>query len=218
VAGRITSTVRQEDTVARIGGDEFVVVLADVGGPQDVARVAQKLLESISRRLVLQGQELRLSASIGITLSGKGRHGPEDLLKQADLAMYRAKESGKGTFQFFTPALDELALERLNLERELRMALDQGQLVLHYQPRVDLRTMRIVGVEALARWQHPKRGLLPPEDFIPLAEETGLIRQLGEQVLHAATRQAGAWNRAGLGPLKVSVNLSVRQLHGSAIV
>lgn len=208
----IRESVREEDTVARLGGDEFVVVLPSIDGPEDAAKVASKILEQISKPFELHGQEVALSASIGIALSDAGRHDIDDLLKHADLAMYLAKESGKRHYRFFTPAMDLEAVERLNLERDLRGALDRNEFVLHYQPQLDLDALRVTGMEALVRWQHPTRGLIMPDTFIPLAEETGLIGSLGELVLFEACRQSVAWQRTGVPIERIAVNLSAKQL------
>ena len=211
VARRLSDAVRAEDTVARLGGDEFVLVLSELTDPKDAAQVARKVLERVSEPLVLGGQTLRLGTSIGIAHHG-GTESLDDLLKHADLAMYRAKARGKGQVEFFTPELNVRARERLTLERELRRALALGELVLHYQPRVDLSSGQLTGLEALVRWQHPERGLLLPGTFIPLAEETGLIHELGGFVLEQACRQPGVWRAAGLAVPPLAVNLSVKQL------
>jgi diguanylate cyclase (GGDEF)-like protein/PAS domain S-box-containing protein len=208
----ILECVRTEDTVARLGGDEFVVVLPAIDVPEDAARVAEKILQRISEPFELAGQEVALSASVGIALSDGLRYDIDDLLKHADLAMYLAKESGKGHFRFFTPRMDLQAVERLNLERDLRGALERNEFVLHYQPQLDLEELRVTGMEALVRWNHPTRGLMMPETFIPLAEETGLIRNLGELVLKEACRQTVAWQRSGLAINRIAVNLSAKQL------
>ncbi|MEX2542978.1 MAG: EAL domain-containing protein [Trueperaceae bacterium] len=208
----ILESVRDEDTVARLGGDEFVVVLPAIDAPEDAAKVAEKILTRVSEPFELHGQGVTLSASVGIAMSDGDRHDLDDLLKHADLAMYLAKESGKGHYRFFTPAMDLEAVERLNLERDLRGALDRNEFVLHYQPQLDLTHLKITGLEALVRWQHPKRGLILPDLFIPLAEETGLIRKLGELVLTEACRQTVAWQRAGVPIGRIAVNLSAKQL------
>lgn len=214
----ILECVREEDTVARLGGDEFVVVLPTIDAPEDAARVAEKIQRQLARPFNLRGQELVLGASMGIAISDGERHSPDDLLKHADLAMYLAKEGGKGNYRFFTPAMDLGAVDRLNLERELRQAIERGELLLHYQPQLNLDDRRITGMEALIRWQHPERGLLLPAHFIPLAEETGLIMRLGEFVLMQACRQMVEWQRAGLPVGRVAVNLSARQLDASGFV
>lgn len=208
----ILESVRDEDTVARLGGDEFVVVLPAIDAPEDAAKVAEKILKRVSEPFELHGQGVTLSASIGIAMSDGERHDLDDLLKHADLAMYLAKGSGKGHYRFFTPAMDLEAVERLNLERDLRSALDRNEFVLHYQPQLDLAHLKITGMEALVRWQHPTRGLILPDLFIPLAEETGLIRKLGELVLTEACRQTVAWQRAGVPIGRIAVNLSAKQL------
>jgi diguanylate cyclase (GGDEF)-like protein/PAS domain S-box-containing protein len=214
----ILDSVRDEDTVARVGGDEFVVVLPAIDAPEDAAKVAEKLLGRVSEPFELHGQGVALSASVGIAVSDGELHDIDDLLKHADLAMYLAKESGKGQYRFFTPAMDQEAVERLNLERDLRGALERKEFVLHYQPQLDLDDLRITGMEALVRWQHPTRGLILPDVFIPLAEETGLIRGLGEQVLVEACRQTVDWQRRGIPIGRIAVNLSARQLESATFV
>ncbi|HEX7004765.1 MAG TPA: EAL domain-containing protein [Trueperaceae bacterium] len=208
----ILESVRDEDTVARLGGDEFVVVLPAIDAPEDAAKVAEKILARISQPFEVNGQGVALSASVGIALSNGTHFEIDDLLKHADLAMYLAKESGKGQYRFFTPAMDVEAVERLNLERDMRGALDKGEFVLHYQPQLDLDDLQVSGMEALVRWQHPKRGLIMPEVFIPLAEETGLIRALGELVLNEACRQTVTWQKSGIPIRRIAVNLSAKQL------
>jgi diguanylate cyclase (GGDEF)-like protein/PAS domain S-box-containing protein len=214
----IVESVRDEDTVARLGGDEFVVVLPAIDAPEDAAKVAEKILGRVSEPFVLHGQEVALSASVGIAISDGDRHDLDDLLKHADLAMYLAKESGKGQYRFFTPAMDQEAVERLNLERDLRGALERNEFVLHYQPQLDLDDLHITGMEALVRWQHPSRGLILPDVFIPLAEETGMIRALGDLVLFEACRQTVSWQRRGIPIGRIAVNLSARQLESPSFV
>lgn len=213
VAQRLTGCVRHGDTVARLGGDEFTVVLADVAHVDDVGRVAQKVLDVFTQPFLLAGQELFVSPSIGITLYPFDDKDPEALLKNADAAMYHAKDSGRNTFRFFTTDLNTRAARRLDLETALRYALERGEFVLHYQPQVDLTSGRITGLEALIRWQRPGSGpgLVSPLDFIPLAEETGLIVPIGEWVLRTACAQNQAWQEAGLPALRMSVNIAARQ-------
>jgi diguanylate cyclase (GGDEF)-like protein/PAS domain S-box-containing protein len=211
VAERLTACVRHGDTVARLGGDEFTVVLANVAQVDDVAFVTKKILESFAQPFTIAGRELFVSPSIGITLYPHDDRDIDNLLKNADAAMYHAKESGRNTFQFFTAELNERAVQRLELETALRHALERDEFLLHYQPVMDLKTGQPKGVEALLRWRHPQRGLVPPLDFIPLAEETGLIVPIGEWVLRTACAQAKAWHAAGFCGLHMAVNISGRQ-------
>ena len=211
VAERLTTCVRHGDTVARLGGDEFTVLLANVAQVDDVAFVTKKILEGFAQPFLIAGRELFVSPSIGITLYPHDDRDIDNLLKNADAAMYHAKESGRNTFQFFTAELNERASQRLEMETALRHALERNEFLLHYQPLMDLKTGQLKGVEALLRWQHPQRGLVPPLDFIPLAEETGLIVPIGEWVLRTACAQAMAWHAAGFCGLQMAVNISSRQ-------
>ncbi len=209
VAERLENLVRDE-TLARLGGDEFVL-LKTVRGVEDAAVMAQRILDVLARPFVAHGTTLSANASIGIAIyPGDGRDFSE-LLKNADAAMHHAKESGRGTFRFFSPALNARAVERLRLENELRSALARGELALHWHPVVHQES-RIVGAEALVRWNHPERGLLLPDDFVPLAEECGLIRQVGEWTLERALSQAGAWHRRLPGRAWFAINVSAPEL------
>jgi len=217
VAERLSAGVRDGDTVARLGGDEFIVLLEDMAQPRDAGAVARKILEGFTApfRINTQetaGQEFFFTVSIGISLYPGDGDDPQTLIKNADVAMYRVKERGGNGYQFFTPEMDTRARQRLSLENALHNALERREFVLHYQPQIDLATQRVIGVEALLRWNRPQRGLVAPADFIPLLEETGLIVPVGEWVLHEACAQAGRWRAAGLPPLRVAVNLSARQL------
>ncbi len=210
-ANRLSACVRSGDTVARLGGDEFTIVLANVAHVDDTGRVARKILNAFAAPFQIAGQELFVSPSIGITLFPLDDNDPEALLKNADAAMYHAKDSGRNTFQFFTPELNQRTARRLGLETALRHALERGEFQLHYQPQVDLASGRVTGVEALIRWQRPDIGLVSPLEFIPLAEETGLIVPIGDWVLRTACAQARAWQQAGLPDLRMSVNIAPRQ-------
>ena len=211
VAQRLRAALRKVDTLARIGGDEFVVVLSEIAGPHDVETVISNVLGEISRPLELASIEVRTSPSIGVSLYPDDGADSQTLLKHADAAMYHAKKMGRNTFQFFAPDMNAFTRERLELECALRNAVSRGEFVLHYQPKVSFGSGHIVSVEALVRWNHPRRGLLPPADFIPIAEETGLILPMGAWVLNEACRQLHEWHTAGLSHLRMAVNLSAQQ-------
>ena len=211
LARRLTESLRASDTVARLGGDEFVVLLEELTDPLYVTSVAQKLTAAIAQPLVVAGGEYHVTASIGASTYPDDSADAQALLKNADIAMYRAKESGRNTFQFYSAQLNLHTVERLTLESGLRRALERNELVLHFQPQVEMRTGRITGVEALVRWQHPEHGLLPPGRFIAIAEETGLIVPIGNWVLQAACDAHSEWARHGLPPVRIAVNLSARQ-------
>jgi diguanylate cyclase (GGDEF)-like protein/PAS domain S-box-containing protein len=210
VAERLRRLSRETDTVSRLGGDEFLLLLT-VNDASDAAREAQTLLAAIAEPYVIGGHSLRITPSIGIALFPKDGTSFADLLKCADVAAYKAKESGRGTFHFFTPEMNAGALEKLALENALRHALTNNELVLHYQPQIALINRQVVGVEALIRWQHPEKGLISPATFIPLAEESGLIAPIGEWVLREACRQNRLWQKARILSAPISVNLSARQ-------
>jgi diguanylate cyclase (GGDEF)-like protein/PAS domain S-box-containing protein len=192
VSKRLLASVRSSDTVSRQGGDEFVILLSDLGRPEDAATSAQKLLLSLSTPHTLGGQELHIGGSIGISVYPADGSDAEMLIKSADTAMYHAKESGRNNFQFFKADMNRKAVERQSLESSLRFALERGEFLLGYQPKVNLETGEITGVEALIRWQHPSRGLIPPAQFVPIAEDCGLILPVGRWVLREACRQARA--------------------------
>lgn len=210
-AHRLLSCVRETDTIGRSGGDEFIVVLPDIEGRKEASFVAKKIIEKLSHPFQLEGQEIFLGASVGIAIVPDDSEEEDLLLKNADMAMYKAKASGRSTFCFFSDKMEEIAKARTRLEADLRRALDKGEMTLYYQPIVDLHTLKTSSLEALVRWNHPGRGLLLPGEFIPLAEESGLINQIGEWVLVTATRQVGRWQDQFGFQGAISVNMSSRQ-------
>lgn len=211
ISDRLTQCLRTSDVIARLGGDEFVVLVHEVNDPKYVVTVADKILSSIVQPIMLLDQECRVTASIGICMYPANGQDEQSMMKNADVAMYRAKEEGKNNYQFFSEEINTQSLERLALETSLRHALERQQFFLHYQAKLDLKTRQITGVEALLRWQHPELGVVPPLQFIPLAEETGLIAQIGQWVLNTACAQNAAWQREGIPPICMAVNLSARQ-------
>ena len=213
LAGRIQECLRPGDTLARLGGDEFAILLEEVSGVNVAARVAERVREKLGVPFDLGEHETFATACVGISTGSRGLEHPEDLLRDAETATSRAKYKGTAQHEFFEERTSIRVRERLKLENDLRLAVERGQFTVHYQPKVNLRTDRIVGAEALVRWEHPERGLVPPNDFIPLAEETGLVVPIGEWVLGEACRQAKAWQEmfASAPPLRISVNLSAKQ-------
>jgi len=210
-ARRLSESVRGGDTVGRFGGDEFGVVLANLGKPGDASVVAQKIIDALARPVELDGHETYITASIGISVYPADGAEPEALLANADAAMYRAKEQGRNHYEYFTREMNERALRWVRMQTETRRALERGEFQVHYQPKVELATGKICGFEALLRWQHPDRGLVPPSEFIPVLEETGLIVPAGEWVMRTACAQIKAWREAGLPSSPIAVNLSARQ-------
>jgi diguanylate cyclase (GGDEF)-like protein len=217
MAERLTSAVAESDTVARLGGDEFVLLLHGQAGPDTVSLVLEQLLPKIAAPLRYGQSDLEVTCSIGVALYPDDGSDPATLLKHADSAMYRAKEQGRNNFQFFTEDLNKAIKERFVLESQLRRALERGQFELHYQPRIDLATRKIIGAEALIRWHLPGHGMVSPGTFIPVAEEIGLIGPISEWVLQTACAQNQRWLEAGF-PCVVSVNISPQQFRGDNLV
>jgi len=217
-AQRIQNQLRPGDTAARLGGDEFAILLEDIEGVEEVTSLAERLLDVFALPFSVQSKQLLVSASVGVTLSQPG-DGPEELVRNADMAMYRAKSEGKSCVRVYEPEMHDAALARLDLEAELRRALRGEDLVVYYQPTIRLRTGEVCGFEALVHWQHPTRGLLTPSEFIPLAEETGIIVELGRSVLAQACAQSAEWQAAHPDlNLGIAVNLSPRQLLDARLI
>jgi len=218
VAKRLKQFARKQDTIARLGGDEFTVILEGIENAEDASIVAEKILELMAPPFRLDGHELVVSPSIGITIFPDDADNMRALLKNADTAMYRSKENSGNCFEFYTADMNAKAYEYLVLENNLRSALDKEQFCLYYQPQIDLHSKNIIGIEALLRWDHPEQGLLNPEEFIPFTEDTGLIEPIGEWVLKEACLEAKRWQDKGLPPIRVAVNLSMRQFVASNFV
>lgn len=217
VADRLRANVRETDTVARISGDEFMLVLPGLTNVDDASRIAQKILAGLRQPFVIAGHELYVSASLGLAIYPHDAKDVEGLLRNADVAMYRAKETGRNSYQFYAAEMTALAQEHLELEGALRRALERGEFALHFQPMLDLAAGVVVSVEALLRWIHPERGVVEPAQFVHLAEETGLIAPIGEWALRNACARCIEWDRAGLGPLRLAVNISPRQFQSPSL-
>jgi diguanylate cyclase (GGDEF)-like protein/PAS domain S-box-containing protein len=210
MAQRLVRSVRGVDTVSRLGGDEFVVLLPDVGGVDQAAHVASSVMQAVAQPIAVGGQQMTLSASIGVAMSPGDGQDAETLLNHADVAMYHAKQGGRNAFRFFSPVMNAHVIERVQMENQLRRALENQEFLLEYQPEIDIASGRTIGVEALIRWRHPDKGVLLPHEFIPVADESGLIVPIGQWVLREACRQARAWRDEGF-PVIVAVNLSGAQ-------
>jgi diguanylate cyclase (GGDEF)-like protein/PAS domain S-box-containing protein len=218
VSKRLLGGVRGSDTVSRMGGDEFVILLSEIAYPEDAARSARKLLLLLSAPHFIEGSDLQIDASIGISVYPEDGEDAETLIKNADTAMYHAKENGRNNFQFFKAEMNLKSVERQSLEGSMRHAVEREEFLLHYQPKVNLDTGEITGAEALIRWQQPDRGLVAPSQFVPIAEDCGLIIQIGRWVLREACRQARAWQDAGLRPLPIAVNVSAVEFRDKSFV
>lgn len=218
VAGRLHGCLREHDTVARLGGDEFTVLLPELDTSEHAAVVAGKILSSLSEPFDIAGQPVTTTTSIGISIYPHDGIDIDDILQRADAAMYQSKAMGRNTYQFYTRAIHERSMQRLSIEKELRRAVEHNEFVLHFQPIADTRSGTIVGAEALVRWRHPVRGVLPPTAFIEVAEDSGLILAIGDWVLRAACEQGAAWEAQGIRDMEMSVNLSTRQFRQSDLV
>jgi len=218
VGKRLKNCTREGDTIARLGGDEFTIVLEDLKNVDDSAKIAQKIIDVMHNPFDMEGYEVFVTPSIGITVFPVDAKNEHTLLKNADTAMYRAKEIGKNGFQFYTADMNTRSLERLGIEAKLRRALDNDELELYYQPKINIKTREIVGAEALLRWQQPDMGMVSPAVFIPIAEETGLIEPIGDWVVRMACKQNAYWQSEGYGPIRMAVNLSVRQFRQADFV
>jgi diguanylate cyclase (GGDEF)-like protein/PAS domain S-box-containing protein len=218
VAERLLACVRSSDTVSRQGGDEFLILLSEVARPEDAAASAEKILLALSLPHRIDQQDLHLTASIGVVTYPEDGTEADTLLKHADLAMYRAKDSGRNTYRFFEPEMSKNTAHRQSLESGLHRAIERHEFVLHYQPTMNLDSEEIIGVEALIRWYHPQRGLVLPGQFVPLAEETGVIATIGRWVLREGCRQSREWRDAGLPPVRIAINISMVELRDKAFL
>ena len=218
VASRLQACVRDEDTIARLGGDEFTVILQDINHRKDAAPIAEKILAALSSPFILHNEEVFVTVSIGIAAYPSCGTNAETLVQNADTALYRAKSEGRNNYKYFEAEMNIAVSERMMMINDLRHAVQKKEFTLYYQPLIEAGSDEVIGMEALLRWQHPERGLLPAKEFVPLMEETGLIISTGEWVLREACRQNRHWQQAGLPPICVSVNLSVRQFHKCDLV
>jgi diguanylate cyclase (GGDEF)-like protein len=218
IAKRLVGCVRNSDTVSRQGGDEFVVLLTDAGQWEDAVIVAERILKAVAQAHPIEDHDLNVTTSIGVSVYPDDGEDAETLIRNADTAMYQAKAHGRHSYKFFKPAMNVRAVERHSIEASLREAIENDEFVLHYQPKVDLETGAITGAEALIRWTHPTRGVLSPDQFVPIAEDSGLIRQIGTWVLREACRQARSWLDQGLPPITMAVNVSASELSDETYV
>jgi diguanylate cyclase (GGDEF)-like protein len=232
VADRLTDSVRHSDSIARpgetaetiethelarLGGDEFTVLLTNIRDAQDAGTVARRILDGLGQSFMIDGHEIVVTVSVGIAIFPHDGDSVDVLLKSSDTAMYHAKEQGRNNFQFYSSTMNALAGERLEMENDLRKALERHELVVYYQPQVNIQTNQIVGAEALVRWRHRQRGMQLPATFLPIAEDTGMIRKLDEEVLFMACRQNKAWQADGYAPIRISVNVSNSFFHGAGL-
>lgn len=215
---RVSNCIRKSDTLARLSGDEFAILLEDLSSPRKIAPIARYIISELARPFVVDGHELFVTASIGISISPDDGNDSQTLLKHADIAMYRSKEMGRNTYQFYSPDMSSKAFERLNLETSLRYALERKQFRLLYQPQINATTGEVIGIEALLRWQHPELGLVSSNDIIPILEDTGIIVAVGEWILSTACKQAKLWQDKYKDSLRISINLSPRQFHDDRLV
>lgn len=211
VAKRLRNCIRGEDTVARLGGDEFIMILEQIATPEDAGKAAQKILDSFAPPFNLGGMEIFVTASIGISIYPEDCFDIEGLLRDADTALYGAKDAGRNTFKYYTAEMNKRSLESLNMENNLRHALERREFILYYQPKISLLTGNLIGAEALIRWRHPQRGIVPPAEFISLLEDTGMINEVGRWALQSACTQNKAWMDGGMPPFRIAVNISARQ-------
>lgn len=211
VAHRIRNCIREDDTVARVAGDEFIILLPEIAQPDDAAKTARRIIDSIKRPINIDGKELLVTSSIGISIYPEDGATAETLIKNADAAMYRAKDLGRNSYQLYTPAINARSFEHLAMERSLHRALERSEFTVYFQPVVELETRRIVAAEALLRWRHPDLGLVSPAEFIPIAEETGLIHPIGQWITRAVCEQIRAWQHQGLRLVPVAINMSAQQ-------
>ncbi|HTG95199.1 MAG TPA: GGDEF domain-containing protein, partial [Pyrinomonadaceae bacterium] len=218
IAQRLTSCVRESDTVARFGADEFAVLLMQLGRTQDAANTAKAIKQAVEQAFLIDGRELFITSSIGISVYPQDGRDTATLLKNAGVALQRAKEKGRGDYEFYASGNTSQALKQLLLESQMRPGLERGEFVVEYQPQVDVKTFQLVGMEALVRWNHPALGMLQPSDFIQLAEDTGMITQIGDWVLRTAFAQNKLWLDSGFSPMRLAVNVSARQFQQSAFI
>ena len=218
LANRLRASLREGDVIGRMGGDEFVVLIEEFTEAGQVSEVAKKLLDTVSRPFTLQGRDCHVTASLGISIYPDDGKDADTLIKNADMAMYLVKQQGKSSYRFYSPQMNVHLVERLSLESGLRRAIELGELTLLYQPRVGVSDGQVSGVEALMRWQHPTQGMIGPGEFIPVAEDAGLIAAIGEWALHSACRQARTWRDHGLPLLRVAVNLSQKQFLQESLI
>ncbi|MCK5194643.1 MAG: bifunctional diguanylate cyclase/phosphodiesterase, partial [Desulfobulbaceae bacterium] len=218
IARRLSNNVREEDTVARLGGDEFMVLLPNISSSSDAGRVARKVIDCLIDPMSYNGHKLHITTSIGISVYPTDGEEPDLLLRYADSAMYHAKDTGRNNYQFYKESFNAAVTERFNIEKDLRNALERDEFVLYYQPQVALADRKIVGAEALIRWVHPQKGIIPPDKFIPVAEESGLIIDINKWVIQTACKQNYEWEKQGLSPIRIAVNLSGYQLANQNIM